>query len=213
MQLDHGAEPGVLAAATAAGTASLIVAITTNSSPGPWLAFAGALFVAILTAVFAQQRQQAALEVEDSRQDAALQAERERLEIRLAHDRRMVDTADLRVTVEAVLSATDDIADLMAQTVYHEATKAPEMSPEERKRRIRETGRRVTQAQHALWIRIAPSDPLAAAISDLATPLTACLEATENMDTDRFQSARYELQDAGERIQNEAQRQIGSAID
>ena len=72
MHLQDRATGGILLAASGAGIASLVVGATSKPNVGPWLALAGALLVAVLTAVFTRARQRTELDAADRRQRAAL---------------------------------------------------------------------------------------------------------------------------------------------
>src|SRR5204863_5211588 len=117
--LDGVAEKGILAGATVAGTASLVVAVTTKSNTGPWLAFAGALIVAVLTAVFTQRRQA-----------QQLAAEERRLKIQLEHERQLRDVSELREVlteaVETVMQASDRFVDLRVAFAHADAKERSE---------------------------------------------------------------------------------------
>jgi membrane protein implicated in regulation of membrane protease activity len=106
MELGDRTERGVVAAGTLVGGGALVVAATTKSNQGPWIAFAAAVLVAVLTAILTDRRQNAALnaedrrqrttlDAEDRRQRAALDAERERLQLRHEHERGLKAADDL----------------------------------------------------------------------------------------------------------------------
>lgn len=69
MHLGDRAVTGILAVGSIGGVGSIVVAATTKSDKGPWLAPAGALIVAVLTAVFTDRRQRAQLAHDRELQD------------------------------------------------------------------------------------------------------------------------------------------------
>jgi hypothetical protein len=76
---------GIIAVASGA------IAVTSPDHTGPWLAFAGALIVAVVTAVTTERRQRATLTAEEERLQLQLEHERERLELQLVHGPRVAE--------------------------------------------------------------------------------------------------------------------------
>lgn len=86
---------GLSAVAVVGGATYL--GLTTKANVAAILAFATAVFVALLTAFWTQRRL-----------DHELRAEQKRLELRLKHDRAQADLLDLRVVLEEALAAIDE---------------------------------------------------------------------------------------------------------
>jgi hypothetical protein len=86
------------------------IAATQTDQTTPLLTFAGALIVAIITAITTNRRQSRALAGESGRHRATLTAESDRLTKQLRHDRALSDIADLRNVLEEFLAASDELA-------------------------------------------------------------------------------------------------------
>lgn len=202
-------------AATGAGVASLVIGATSKSSNvGPWLALAGALLVAVLTAVFtrarqkvdlsaAEQRQQAALDAEDGRQRAALDAEHERLALQLEHDRHMADFADLRRVLEESLRTNHQ-----RRAVVRDWRNRGEENVEDNLK----TFGAARESVDSLRIRLHVDDPLYQAVARLDKTLETVVKAM-TADTETWQAADAEWRAAYNEAVRMAQLRVGARID
>jgi hypothetical protein len=209
------ATDGILLAATGAGVASLVIGATSKSSDvGPWLALAGALLVAVLTAVFtrarqkvdlnaAQQRQQAALDAEDLRQRAALDAEHERVALQLEHDRHMADVADLRRVLEESLRTNHE-----RRAVVREWRDRGEQNAEN----LLNTFRAARESVDCLRIRLHFDDPLYQAMARLDMTLETLVKAM-TADAETWRTADTAWRAAYHDAVRAAQLRVGARID
>ena len=100
---DSLGESVAVGAGTCVIATGTVLGATSTDHTGPILAFAAAIFVALVTAVTTNRRQERALEADADRHHETLRAESKRLEQQLAHDRELADIA-------AVRSALDEAA-------------------------------------------------------------------------------------------------------
>jgi hypothetical protein len=110
----EGGDAAVAGGVLVVAVAAITVAPKTDHTSSI-LAFVGVLLVALITAYTASRRQRTGLAAEAERHAATLNAEEKRLEAQLGHERRMSDIADLRLTLEDALAASDAIGDIAYQ--------------------------------------------------------------------------------------------------
>jgi hypothetical protein len=205
----------VVLVGTAAGAAS-------TDDRGPIIAGGVALFVAILTAVTTNRRQ-----------DRALKAERERLELQLDHDRQLVDVQDLRDALFEILDsyrALDDFITharrldrlherwlrqpplprrLRALTALREAREVSQSQPS-----LDALMERNDQAFDRLRIRLAADDPLYRAAADLFRVFKPLGRHARQHDWTAYDEChRGEYVPRYRTLVAEAQRRVGSRTD
>lgn len=133
-----------------------------------WLTLAGAIVVALITAVTTDRRLSRQIKDSGERQERELTAEAERQDAALAHDRELADLADLRLLLDGFAVALDrgrsarDEMVLLSQTARH-IQPTLEQQARETAAAAEQSGRDLLALTVRLQVRLGPSDPITVA--------------------------------------------------
>ena len=163
---------GLSAVAVVGGATYL--GLTTKANVAAILAFAAAVFVALLTAFWTQRRL-----------DHELRAEQKRLELRLKHDRAQADLLDLRVVLEEALAAIDEAFHPMRVLWQNGVDETDDVD---------DAMRRVSAQLDRLHIRLGHDDPVVKAHTAMGNALFRMRRLTnERLDAEAHRAAPLDL--------------------
>lgn len=157
-----------------------------TSSAGPYLTFAGAILVALITWIATDRRQARQLREERARLTEQLAAETVKLDQQFAHERRLRDLDALRAFLDDAATVLDETVDLLNEARVRRELPDPNEWMDATQLRLATA--RLLNMSRRFGLRMLPNHPMRTGYRQAATSLSQALR--EIVDPSQWTDAR-----------------------